>query len=153
MRHSAWAIYTGDGDDNFAGGAYRFRPSVAVNAGLVAGATVRLENVHTLQELRPHYNLQREEATRLLAWAGAEGVLHLAGPVGAYAGLAVGRCIGDQSGTSVDPESAWTPVIDAGLSYNVQYEGMGGMVRAGYQYANRVTSDDHAASLGLGLEF
>ena len=138
-------------DDFFLGGAYRFIASPSLDLGFLLSFSARLGEVYTLEQLRPHFFLQREERYRFLVSLSVDKVQDLSGWFGVYAGVGAGYSWGDYEGTGIDPEATWTSVVDVGLSGRFVQNPGRMVVRVGYRYADRVTSDKHAGYIAVGV--
>ena len=139
--------------DYFLGGSYRFTVVPQIDLGFLAAFSIRLNNVYTLDQLRPNFYLQREESIRGLAYISVDKGQMFNGWVCAYAGVGVGYTWGDYVGTEVDPEDEWTPVVDVGFLLRKTGSEARAEWRIGYQYADRVTSGTHAFYVALGGGF
>ncbi len=151
----SWTLATDDDgrDDNYLGGAYRFVAVPSADLGLMLAFSGRLNEVYTLEQIRPRFFLQREETYRFLASLSVDKVQNLMKWFGMYAGVGIGYSWGDYDGTEIDPESTWTPVVDIGLTGRFKMDQGRFVLRVGYQYADRITTDKHASYVAIGVGF
>jgi hypothetical protein len=138
-------------DDTFLGGAYRFIALPSLDLGLLLAFSARLDEVYTLEPLRPRLWLQRQEDKRFLVSLSIDKAQTLWKWFGVYGALGAGYSWGKYAGTDVDPESKWTAVGDLGLTGRFGVNEGRLVLRIGYQYADRVTSDKNTIYLAIGV--
>jgi opacity protein-like surface antigen len=142
---------TSQGGSAFLGGAYRFIAAPAWDLGLLLAFSARGDEAYTLEQIRPRFYLQLKEKYRFLVSLSADKVFMMKGWFGAYAGAGVGYSWGEYEGTERDPESKWTPVVDVGLTGRFGMDSGRFVVRIGYQYADRATSEPDTGYIALGI--
>jgi len=152
FRHTILITTTFDDEnDFFLGLAYRFIVLPELDIGILAAGAARPENKYTLEEIRPHFYLQLQEYYRALLSLSVDKVQHISGVFGVYGGVGASYCFGDYSGTDRKAPTAWSAIVDVGLSVRSNGNPARFVLRAGYQYADRVTSGDNAIYLALGV--
>ena len=155
-RHTFFVTWSFGEDINqggsiFLGGSYRFTVWPAQDLGLLLAFSGRIDAAFTLEQIRPRFFLQREESARLLISLSVDKVFNIVEWFGAYAGAGAGYSWGSYAGTTVDPESTWTAVLDVGLTGRFTVSSGGVVVRLGYQYADRVTTKPNTGYIAVGF--
>lgn len=142
-----------DDESFFVGGSYRFAAHSQFDIGLRLLASVRIHNLHTVEKIRQHFYIQREESARRLFGFTVDKVHGLTDTVGLYLGVGGAYSKAEYVGTAAEPGSGWTTLVDAGLTFRYLPGRVRGTSRIGYQYADRFTSGKHMAYLALGIDF
>lgn len=138
------------GSSSFLGVSYRFTAWPAQDFGLLLAFSGRIDKAFTLEQIRPRFFLQREESARWLISLSVDKMFNIVQWFGAYAGAGAGYSWGSYAGTTVDPESTWTAVLDVGLTGRFTVSHGGWVVRLGYQYADRVTTKPNTGYIAVG---
>jgi hypothetical protein len=133
----------------FLGGSYRLGIP-EYDAGLMVAFTARTEKAWTLEPIRPRFFMQREEGFRGTISLSIDKVQMFSKIVGAYAAVGAGYSWGTYKGTEEGSESAWSTVVDVGGITRFGVKKGFIPLRIGYQYMDRVTSDNHAMFIGVG---
>lgn len=151
-RHTFVATVTADDGDAFFGFGYRIRLLPRADVGLHPFASFRPKDHRTLERLRPHFYIQRNESYRNVYGLTADGIAMLGSFFGVYGGLGGGYSHGNYAGTGTDPGSGWSWVVDAGVTVRRPDAPVSYVVRAGYRHADRFIAGNHMGYVALGVE-
>jgi len=150
--HTLLATGSFDDDHFFFGLAYRIRVLREANVGIQPFASFRPQDNRTLEPVRPHFYIQRNESYRAIYGVTADGIHMLGSHVGAFAGLGASYSHGNYAGTRENPGSGWSWVLETGGTMFLGSAPSRFVARVGYRRVERFLSGDHMAYLALGAE-
>jgi hypothetical protein len=152
-RHLAVGEMAFNDEDFLAGGSYRYQVAPEFDLGLFVSFLTRTEGEISVQEVRPHFLIQREE-DRSLVSAGVDKNFFPAGMFDLFVAAGAGYTFATFEGTSASPNEGWTVVARGGAI--VRFHIGGGdriSLRAGYQYADLRTVPKSFGYVAVGGEF